>query len=418
MVPDALIVHFFEAATKGLDNIVDISNSRHRPPRHLSLADCKRYVLELQKEVLQETLQDYNEKHESAVTIDEAQQALAELNPLEPNSALSVSRTTMEEAARCALCRLVLYTEIHWEADKDDDDDGISRNLQTQGHLDRAKLLDMIALCQTAIKLPEVQQYLADGSPFFLEQPTTDNLTTLPVPNNKEPTIMKFPQARLEKIQRYIAQSIGWDPDFLSRELRRLFVTPDNTPATTNDPNDHWARDPEVTTRFHQLIKEMSLAVSKATLQSSTSGHPLSDVEEGGVTRVISVQCTELPFDTVLNKDHDGHGPMGVSAPGKITIDPHLSEEEQKRQLRLASEATKLQQEILQELMNMTEEQRNQQLWEAEQATEEFLQNTLALPPGMERIAYLQSVDPHTSKLLAIHKLWQTVQQSSNSHNK
>lgn len=419
MVPDTLILQFFEAATKALDHIVDWSDDgRNLPPRHLSLADCRNYVLELQKAVLQETIQDYADKNESLFTFDEVQESLGELNHLEPHSALSISKTTMEEAARYALCRLVLYTEVHWNngAVEEEEEEVNPRNLQREGHFDRAKLLDFIALCHTAIKLPEVQQHLADGSPLLERATDCDNVTLPNTGSTNEPTIMKFPQARLERIQRYIAQSIGWEPDFVSRELLRLFFAPNNHPNNDDSSQDQLAQDPEVTTRFHQLIKEMSAAVTKATIQSSRSGHPLSDVDEGGVTRVVSVQCTELPLETVVVSNEDDHDPIGspwgVSPPGKMTIDPQLSDDEQKRQLRLASEATRLQQEILQGLRNMTEEQRNQQLVEARQASEEFMKNTLALPPGIERIAYLQSVDARTSKLLAIHKLWQNVQES------
>jgi hypothetical protein len=83
-----------------------------------------------------------------------------------------------------------------------------------------------------------------------------------------------------------------------------------------------------------------------------------------------------------------------------------MTEEEKKRQIRLASEAAMLQQEILGQLLNMSEHERNDQLQEAERVSEEFMKRAMQLPPGQERIDFLRSIDPHTSKQLAMHNLW------------
>ncbi len=386
MVPDDLLMQFFEEATKALGHVA----SGDRPPTQLSLSNCRGHVLEIQRSVLRQTVQDYNRHHASFITGDEAQACLAGLSHMIADSSLGKARTKMEEAARFALCRLVLYTETNWSNE-------VHRELQTEGSLERSKLLDFIALCHTAIKLPSVQKYLADGTPLF-ERDHVPCFQTHAAEVEEEPTAMKFPQMRLERIQRYIAKAIGWAPEFTTKELRRLFFV--------QGESSEFANDTEVINRFHQLILDMSAAISTASLQASTS--ELSDLAEGGVTRVVSVKCSDVAVERIA--DDDERSPFLVSAPTRMTIDPILSDEEQKRQLRIASEATRLQQEIVEELKNMTEEQRKQELAEAKRAAEEFLKTTMTLPPGSERISYLQSIDPQTSRLLAIHKLWPTVQ--------
>ena len=82
---------------------------------------------------------------------------------------------------------------------------------------------------------------------------------------------------------------------------------------------------------------------------------------------------------------------------------PQQSEEEQKNQLRLASQAAVLQQEILGELLSLPEHERNNKLEEAEHVSQDFMQQVQTLPPGPERIEFLRSVDAPTSRLLAMH---------------
>jgi hypothetical protein len=394
MVPEDLILRFFEAATAALEQMECTSAIEEESSLgpNLSLSDCRRCVLEKQKSVLLQTVKTYNRQHRLSITVEHAQDYLAGLNRTNDSTTISDAVASMEESARLAVCRLVLYSETHWK-------DEAHRALQTEGTLERSKILDFIALCQTSIRLPSVQKHLADGSPLFEDIPAISSIASAShTPVEKEPTAMKFPQARLERIQRYLSKAVGWDPEFTSSELRRLFFLQPDAGENANDT--------EIMNRFQQLILQMNDVVTTASLQASTS--QMSDMDEGGVTRVVSVQCSEVSIANT--RDSDGMSSSTAVAPARLTIDPHLTEEEQKRQIRIASEATRLQQEIVAEVLSMTEEQRNRQLDEAKLASEEFLKNTLALPPGRERIAYLQSVDPRTSRLLAIHKLWPSVQ--------
>lgn len=397
MVPEDLILRFFEAATIALDQLEYSTIEGSNLGSNLSLSDYRRCVLEKQKSVLMRTVEEYNRKHGLSTTIENAQTHLAGLkndSTTAISSAITDAMATMEESARLAVCRLILYSETHRK-------DEVPRELQAEGTLERCKILDFIALCQTTIRLPFVLKHLADGSPLFEDIPPACSIdSSSGVPLGEEPTAMKFPQARLERIQRYLSKAVGWDPEHATSELRRLFFLQPNASEYTNDT--------EIMNRFQEVIFQMNVVVKSASLQAATS--LLSDVDEGGVTRVISVQCSEVTMPNA--QGGDGISSFTAVAPARVTIDPHLTEEEQKRQIRIASEATRLQKEMLTELSNMPEEQRYRLLNEAKLASEEFLKNTLALPPGEKRIAYLQSVDPRTSRLLAIHKLWPTAQSS------
>jgi hypothetical protein len=388
MVPEDLILRFFEAATVALQQMECASTIEESSlGSNFSLSDCQRCILQKQKSVLLQTVKEYNRQHELPIITE----YIAGLNRTNDSTTISDAMASMEESARLAVCRFVLYSETHWK-------DEATRELQTEGTLERSKILEFIALCQTAIRLPSVQKHLADGSPLFEDIPavsSTDSASRTPA--EEEPTAMKFPQARLERIQCYLARVVGWDPEFTTNELRRLFfLKPDKS---------EYGNDTEVMNRFQQLILQMNAVVTTASLHASTN--QLSDLGKGGVTRVVNVQCSEVAAANVPGSDR-GSSSTSV-APTRLTIDPHLTDEDQKRQIRVASEATRLQQELVAELLSMTEEQRKRQLDEAKLASEEFIKNTLALPPGRERIAYLQSVDPRTSRLLAMHKLWPTV---------
>jgi hypothetical protein len=96
-----------------------------------------------------------------------------------------------------------------------------------------------------------------------------------------------------------------------------------------------------------------------------------------------------------------------------LVHDPE-DEEFQKQQLRMASQATVLQQELLEQLQSMNEQDRDQLLEQAAQVSHDFLQQATNLPPGQERISFLRSINPETSRLLAMHKLWSTTMLEQN----
>jgi hypothetical protein len=230
---------------------------------------------------------------------------------------------------------------------------------------------------------------MSEGGPLF------EGLSTSPT-NLVDKSDLLFPQTRLEYVQQLLAKSMGWDPVFLTEELRRVFVQQDDSSALVHDK--------QVNSIFQNLVQEMQLAIGTASLQMKQHQEVqmLSDLQKGGNTRVVSVQYSEFEISPDGKKTAIGSS----SAPAVSVMESQVSEEEQKRQIRLASEAAVLQQEILGELLSLPEHERNNKLEEAEQASQEFMKKVVALPPGQERIDFLRSVDPHTSRRLAMHKLW------------
>jgi hypothetical protein len=382
MVPRDLILRFFEAAIRELDQLL-FSSKHDEPLASPNLHDCRRFVLDTQITVLASTVKQFNAHYGTHVTTEEVQQYLATLGLQNSHSidpTILDAMTQMEDSARSAVCRLALWSETHRQ-------DESSRELQKDGQVDRSKLLQFLALCQAAIQLPQVKAYLAEGTPLFDD---------LKISEKEEPTAMKLPQARLERIQCLISKALGWDPKFIAKELRSMFFVQDGA--------SNFAQDPEVMTMFQTVMQKMSSAVATASLQASK--HQLSDLEDGGVTRVVAVNFSDITPMVAYSRNPFSPYP---TAPPKVTMNPHVTEDVQKRQIRIASEATRLQQDLLQELRNMTEEQRIRKLEEARVASENFVATTLSFPPGPERIAYLQSMDPQTSRLLAMHKLWPTI---------
>ena len=154
---------------------------------------------------------------------------------------------------------------------------------------------------------------------------------------------------------------------------------------------------------------QMAIRTSMLQIQSKQDTDLLNDLSNGGNTRVVSVQYSEFEVDQYGNKIESKN-----NAPEQ-TIDERqqVTEEDKKRQLRMASEAAVLQQAILGELLSMDESQRDHTLKEAAQASNEFMQQVMALPMGQERIDFLRSVDPETSRKLAMHKLWEGMLQAN-----
>ena len=399
-VPDDLILVFFRDTTARLlevdpeaalstateNNIVDNANP--------DLPDCRRCVLNEQMVVLNDVIERHRDP-DISISPTQVQERLGRLQH-EPDLSpeLRTAMDDMNEAARIAVCKLMLYTEERLVTSSS------SRNLQDEGRLERTKMMEYFGLCQASLKLQCVVKFLNMTTSGDLIFPNEESI------NNKAPsTTMMFPQSRLEYVQQLLAKGIGWDPVFVTSELRKIFVEkPEHV--------DYDYYDNEVMLLFQQLVEQMMSAVRDATLQirSKQDTEMLNDLGKGGNTRVVSVQYSEYEVDQHGNKiDSKNNAP-------ERSIDERqdqLTEEEKKRQLRLASEANVLQQTILAELLVMDPDERERTLEEAGRASRSFTEAVMALPMGKERIDFLRSVDPKTSRQLAIHKLWNGMLQAN-----
>lgn len=367
MVPDDFLLTFFRESRRTLlelDCNSTLRNETWAPDQ------CRRCLLDKQRSVLNSILSQYNQEspRHTRISSDEIQQRLTAINKESVSMDLATAMAQNDEAARLTLCKLVLYSETHREIPNQD--------LQSTGKLSRSKLMEYLALCQTAIKLDFVEKNLSDGSPLF------DDIQEEAKP---PPTAMAFPQKRLEVIQQILARAVGLHPKLVTSELTRIFVDP----ATA--ANNEYSSDEECRDIFRQLLSQMQTVVANASL----NGPNLSDKDQGGVTRVVSVQYSEVGNDTTN------------APPQPLSIE--LPQQEQIRQIRLASQAKSLQESLLQELESLSPEARRESLARAKQVSDEFLQEVMTLPPGPERIQFLQSVDPKKSRLMMMYKLWISV---------
>jgi hypothetical protein len=402
MVPDELLLLFFKRATSALLDLKgsEVIKDAHEYEKIDPQASSRQCVLNVQQSMLQNTLEIYQAEtlgaEDDIITIPQIRERLGNLKD-EPQLSPDLQKAVdgMNEAARLACCKLVLYFEL-WLAGADDSiqQRRCLQDCTVGAGLDRTRLLEYFGLCQAALKLHCVKKFMAEGGSLFDGLVSPSSLTNASMEDSK----LLFPQSRLEFVQQLLAKSMGWDPVLLSRELQRIFVEQEIALPLVHDQ--------EVSHVFQELVQQMTLAIRIASLQMKDvqQAQLLSDLEKGGSTRVVSVQYSE--FDVT----HDGRKVVeGRTAPGALTMEAQLSEEEQKKQIRLSNEAAILQQEILGELLSLQEHERKNRLDEAERVNDAFTREVMTLPPGRQRIDFLRGVDPQTSRLLAMHKLWKAM---------
>ena len=201
-----------------------------------------------------------------------------------------------------------------------------------------------------------------------------------------------FASKRLERIQQVLLRAVGFDIEFGKREIERFYF------------HSGSELDDELVQILNNLSSNMTMAIANATSMEADccgSTEELSDQNQGGVTRVVSVTYSEK----ILSPDGRQVSTTSNSAPASETIQEH-DEDEQLSQLKMAQQAASLEQSILNELMTMSETNRRAKLDLAKQTHNDFLRQAMEIPAGPERISFLTSVDPNQQQLLLIHKLW------------
>jgi hypothetical protein len=416
-VPDDLLLVFFtDAASSLLD--LDAEGTITT-----TITDCRRCVLDQQRTVLKETIEIYQQNNQQQQHID-ADQVQERLSGLKHESNLShelkVAMEDMNDAARISICKLILYNEHEHEHEHEQQQQqqqqqscedleetipkissssssSSQRKLQDEGRLDRTKLMEYFGLCQASLKLECVVKFMNGETKSLFEGKGKLN-------KNKNEISSMFPQNRLEYVQQLLAKAMGWDPVYVTSELRQILVE--------KKKNDDGYYNKEVFILFQQLVEQMTVAIQSASIhiQYKQETKLLNDLDKGGNTRVVSVQHSEFDILSDGTKTSSkNNAPERFSQEERNDDFPsinNITEEEKKRQLRLATDAAMLQQTILGELFNMDEHERNNKLKEAAEISKEFMEQVLALSPGSERIDFLRGIDPITSRQLAIHKLW------------
>lgn len=371
-VPDSLLLSFFREGAKDLD-ACDLKEGDREAPQELTI--YRKRVLEVQRGTLARVVADYD-----GVELEAAQGALKDQPRMErTDQSVKMAMMVMNGAARKAFARLVLHQECIWE----NNDNG--RSLIRTGKIEKKALMEFCGLCNAMVMLEIVLKHLRDGSPMFKDTEEPERSEEI------------FPQKRLERLQRMMMRAVGYDPAFGTTELQRIFMT------SASDGNE-FDGDMQVHQMFANLGTMMNSAITNATMEITNP--KLSDQDEGGHTRVVSVNYAEK-----IVEPGEWNPNQSIGAPMANSMQD--ATEEQKKQLMMAREAAAMQQAVLAELLQMGEDDRERKLKVAKQEHDKFLKKVMELPPGHERVEFMRSVDPETNRLLLMHKLWDHMLQAN-----
>lgn len=380
MVYEHVLQRYLESAKDDLESV--LLESPLSPPLVRSL------LLERQKATLERVVMEYNSQHKEestsfSVTTDDVQGALRNIKEDDNNKSLLEASRDLDETARLTYARLVLYSSCRRETEQQSLRDQIM-TLKASGSMERKDLIDFFALCQTCVRLPFVMNHIAKGEPLFEDIVDQNNRSST---DKDVDSVTTLPQHRLEHLQRLLLKEFGYDPHFGVEEVKRIFFSKESNEFTG---------DAELFDMCHKTTEKMQAVLSNANIQASMSS--FSDLDKGGVTRVVAVDYSEKMVDASGNVIDEGP---------RREIMAEQTEEDQRQQLHVASKAAALQKEILGELLAMSKSDRNIKLAEAERVSNAFLRLVAEKPPGPQRIQVLRSIDEPTQRLLAMHKLWQ-----------
>ena len=360
-----------------------------------SLEEHRSYLLKEQILALDDTVSKVSEERSDSITSREVQDHLRALganqfsgitSDLDVQKTLKDHMNVMNEEARTAFARSVLWSEMCWMKQETKMDNGLIDFIETKRPLhktgdgqemDRKDLLEFCALCSAVVKLEEVEEHLKSGKDVFASDAEflIDDRSTAP--------------QRILQLQRAMLCAIGFEPTFGGEELHRI-MTSEGT-------------DEEVEGALASYLMTIQVVAKKA-MDGGNMNEGMTDKHEGGVTKIVSVKYSEK---TMSRNANGKEMIVGDDAPTHARMEQQ-SEEQQKMQLKMAAQAASMQQKILDEFMSMSERDRNEQLTKARKAHDLFLQDAMALPPGPQRIEFLQNISSEQQKLLLIHKLWES----------
>ena len=412
-VPSSLLLDFFDSATAQLNqHPLQQQQGKSCPP---SLDEQRRMLLQIQLESLEQAVASYNNAKgladtPDAVTLVDAQAALK-------NCDFAAARV-MEDAARSAFARSVLLSEMEWDLNVGDKRDNATTEEQEKlrGLMDgdsadtisRDSIKEFCGLCVAVLNMPEVQEYLLNGSDihFGTQQNGDDDRSisgeeSTDEQQKQDSTSMASPE-RMEWIQRLVFRAVGYKAEFARSQMQRIFFAdgPDANRNSSDGP------DSELEEAFTKFLNAVSVSANKAA--ASANGDAGGTLLSDGNTRVISVQHSER---TVAGSERDPSTMSSGAVPLAQSMEEH-DDERQRKQLTMARQAAALQQGLLTELEAMNEDERNEVLDEASEAHLLFLKRMSELPIGEERLNFLQSIDSDTQRKLAIHKLWEARSQN------
>ncbi|KAL7561188.1 hypothetical protein ACA910_004115 [Epithemia clementina (nom. ined.)] len=450
MVDDEeLLSTFLHRAIESLHGI-EIDSSLSRP-------EIRSLLLDVQLSTLSSVVFDYNDKQLGAqkssnssegnhrsrsdrpICVEDVHARLKTLTNYGGNTQASPQllklANDMNEAARLTFARLVLFSglassNVDCPPPTSSSDDSQTNDLQNSGQLQRKDILEFCGLCQSALRLPTVIKHLQTGAPMFRDQVQLKQTMD---------TSSWLPHERMRRIQSILFQCLGYEPGFAHAKLKRLVLLSHDEPqdqgagasSYNDDDHDDIASDAQVLDAIKDMMSAIHVVITHAnnynnnltTTTTTITTSNLSDIDEGGVTRVVGVEYSEKIIDPSTGQIIEEEPAPGGSAPKRESMTEHEPPEEeeewnqqqeqqqqqqqQKQQNQVQVAAACLQNEIYQELLQMSDTERTRTLEEAETVTQQFLTEAASKPP-MDRIEFLRSIDPSTQRLMIMRKLWTT----------
>jgi hypothetical protein len=271
---------------------------------------------------------------------------------------------------------------------------------------------------------------------------------------------MKFPQERLQYIQRSFLRAIGYDPDYGTKLIQEMFYTTSSSPYHAKSTGIEYSIDTNVEATFRnmellmeQTLQDITRNITNETFMRNPQSTAISDPCDDGVTRVVAVSYSEKYIDpqtgqeiTSIQHDHDDHRtsnnevslsgapqsltmmkdddnddtPMMTSTTtvtntattsASATIASNIGRNDETWELQKAQ----LEQEILAELLSLRDEERDRRLRIISSVVEKIMDHIQTIPKPQDRITYLTNLDYKSQRCLATKKIWDNMLEQNNN---
>jgi hypothetical protein len=138
----------------------------------------------------------------------------------------------------------------------------------------------------------------------------------------------------------------------------------------------------------------------------------LSDHDQGGFTRVVSVSYSEKLIDSTTGAEiSENEGDVAGESTMPLPPSPQRMDNGKETRGAMAHQTARLQQEILGELLTMSEEDREARLEQARHLEADVLRQVAQLDDPADRVTYLRDLDDKTHRLLLMGKIWASMLQ-------
>jgi hypothetical protein len=450
--PRELLLTFFHNAKERLDeyNYTPTEVEEYIP---IPIKDHQQFILKEQLDILNQVVTNYNDNNDDKVTVSSVQESLRLIgsgengdntfvhHDEEEERQTSKAMKDMNDAARSAFCRSILSSEYYWYQKQREiqdisavglektnastntptnnveveraklmmlDYNQVKRNLQRNNDddssiaMDRQTALEFCGLCTTAVKIPQVKSYIKNGhldfdNDVYKNTVHTDDNALLSSTSSSSSS----PEQRFSHLQQMILCALGYEPFHGSKEMQKLMINMNNN---TNDSDGDGNNDDHLKEAFSTFLVTSQQTIKEIMEDNiEQQRQVLSDQDQGGVTRVVSVNYTQREVHLGGNTT-TGNDSNPEAAPTNQRMEEQI-EDKQREQLQMAQKAAQLQQNMLNQLLNMEEEERTIFLCDAKQEHENFMKEAISLPP-MDRIAFMQNIDADMQKNLLMYKIW------------